>query len=172
MILFFSRGGYERRAFIEKCLDRYLEISKMTKTGDGETVRAPNDKPYFKDYPDIRFSLSHSGDVIVLAMGKTEVGVDIEQVKPRDYLSIANRHFSAAEVAQINSLEDFLSLWTKKEAYLKLTGEGLSGLSNAEVVKPLEYLGQSVVLTPIDVIDGCIGAIAAPAQPIIIEPLS
>lgn len=64
---------------------------------------------------------------------RREIGIDVEQVR-RDFdvEAIANRFFSAHEQAQLaelpteNRFEGFFRCWTRKEAYIKATGEGLS----------------------------------------------
>ena len=83
---------------------------------------------------EIMFNVSHSGGIALLAFARgREVGVDVEQVR-RDFdlEAIARRFFSAGEQKQLASLpsEDradaFFRCWTRKEAYIKATGDGLS----------------------------------------------
>lgn len=173
MIIFAKYGEYDRREFIEECLEKYLETAGKTKL-NGDTVidKNKNSKPYFKDYPDIRFSISHSADLVVLAMSESEVGVDIEKIKPRDYQGIVDRHFSEGENAEVSDLNGFLKVWTKKEAFLKLTSEGLAGLPNADVSKPYEYNGRALKFTSLDIFEGYIGAVVAYEQPIIFIKLN
>lgn len=66
-------------------------------------------------------------------------------------------------------MENYFSVWTKKEAYLKLTADGLSGIRKFDVTGPLEFEGKPVVLTSVDFIPGFKGAIAAEAQEIVFE---
>lgn len=81
----------------------------------------------------LRFSLSHSGDLALVAVGlDREVGVDVERVRVLDDLDgFAARYFSPAErdaLARVPSGERpraFFEVWTLKEAYLKACGEGL-----------------------------------------------
>jgi 4'-phosphopantetheinyl transferase len=80
----------------------------------------------------LRFNISHSGDlgVIVVANG-IEVGIDIEQICEEFPIGeIANRFFSSEEQQYLrnshNPLKSFFMLWTRKEAYIKGTGEGLN----------------------------------------------
>jgi 4'-phosphopantetheinyl transferase len=88
---------------------------------------------------DVRFSVSHSGDLAVLAFScGADVGVDIECVRELDDMAgVARRVFSVAEQAQWFSLdadrrlEAFFRGWTKKEARVKGTGEGLSAALDA-----------------------------------------
>ena len=89
-----------------------------------------NGKPHFANAA-IHFNLSHSGGTVVAAFAGSAVGIDIEsRGRCRDFIGIAKRFFHPSEAAAISGSNDenqFLRLWTGKEAMLKLTGEGLSG---------------------------------------------
>nr|ASV46661.1 hypothetical protein [uncultured bacterium] len=82
----------------------------------------------------IRFNVSHSGEMALYAFARgRELGVDVEEVRRmEDGLHIAERFFSQAEVAVFRSLPEeirddaFFNCWTRKEAYIKAVGEGLS----------------------------------------------
>lgn len=82
----------------------------------------------------LSFNLSHSHERALCAVARgRELGVDIEHLRPefadRD---VAERFFSRLEVAALSSLpeeaqvEGFFNCWTRKEAYVKAVGEGLS----------------------------------------------
>lgn len=81
------------------------------------------------------FSLAHSGQMALFAFARgREVGVDIESVRPMpDADRIAARFFSPRESAALRALppeerqQAFFACWTRKEAYLKARGVGLSG---------------------------------------------
>jgi 4'-phosphopantetheinyl transferase len=83
---------------------------------------------------DLRFNLSHSGEVAVFAIGRScEIGVDVEQVRPLpDRMQIAERFFASGEIADLKDLPAgsqhaaFYRAWTRKEACVKGIGEGLS----------------------------------------------
>lgn len=89
-------------------------------------------KPSIKDYADIHFNLSHSGDWLVCAINNQPVGVDVQEISPIDALSITKRYFTTEEQKYfINKNNDeilsiFYDLWCMKESYIKLTGQGLS----------------------------------------------
>lgn len=82
---------------------------------------------------DVRFNLSHAGDhaLIAVAVG-IEVGVDLEQDRPEPLLDLARRFFAPGEVAALEALPyaeqpaAFTRGWTRKEAFIKALGEGLS----------------------------------------------
>jgi 4'-phosphopantetheinyl transferase len=82
----------------------------------------------------IHFNLSRSGSNILLAFSRQyEVGIDIEEFRPvPDLQGMADRFFCAEEAAELRSLPDderersFLVCWTRKEAYIKALGVGLS----------------------------------------------
>ncbi len=85
-------------------------------------------KPYLPEFPECRFSLSRSGEYIALACGEDEVGIDIQQILPQK--QHAQRFLHPMERQSILLAEDkaelFCRVWTMKEAYVKLTGEGMS----------------------------------------------
>jgi 4'-phosphopantetheinyl transferase len=83
---------------------------------------------------DLRFNLTHSGHLAVLAVTVGRgLGVDVERMRAdRDLLGIARRYFSPSEVVELNTLppsdtpQGFYNCWTRKEAYVKGRGEGLT----------------------------------------------
>lgn len=101
-------------------------------------------KPYFCDYP-VYFNLSHSGDYVLCVLSGEEVGADIQQHRAGRREGIARRFFSEKERAALESQgEDqdalFFRLWTRREAYCKLTGQGLSGLAGRDFLPEGESL--------------------------------
>src|SRR6185437_13365442 len=84
--------------------------------------------------PALTFNVSHSGDLALIALTRARmIGVDLEDIRP-DFatLDVAARFFAPAEVAALWSLPSdqrvigFFNCWTRKEAYVKARGEGLS----------------------------------------------
>jgi 4'-phosphopantetheinyl transferase len=94
-------------------------------------VLGDNKKPYLfsKNGNLLHYNLSHSGDWIVLAIATLQVGTDVEFVDESfKFQDILPDNFSmdeAAYIKQENSTERFFTLWTRKEAILKATGQGL-----------------------------------------------
>jgi len=86
------------------------------------------------DESGLRFNVSHSGGAALYACARGHaVGVDVELLRD-DFASVevAGRFFSAAEIRDLGSLpphlltRGFFNCWTRKEAYIKALGEGLS----------------------------------------------
>jgi 4'-phosphopantetheinyl transferase len=82
----------------------------------------------------LEFNLSHSGDFALIAITRErKVGVDVERIRPElECESIARRFFSPNEVFELMALPAeqrgmaFFNGWTRKEAYIKAQGMGLS----------------------------------------------
>jgi len=113
-------GGYLNRA--PECLSFcYSSHGKPSLAGDS-------------DGDTIRFSVSHSHGVALYAVTRgREVGIDLERIRSDlTVAEIAERFFSPREVATLRELpteaqrEAFFRCWTRKEAYIKARGEGLS----------------------------------------------
>ncbi len=89
------------------------------------------------DKDELLFSLSHSGDYAICALGdkgENFLGADIE-VNKRDGGNIAGHFFLKSETDRIKNKEDFYMYWTLKESFLKATGLGLKlSLDSFEVV--------------------------------------
>lgn len=115
-------------------------------------LRTAAGKPYFADLP-IRFSLSHSGDKVILAVSDREIGADIQRIRPLS-LGVAKRFFTSAEQAYVfgkvpderdlalpKAMQDdallrrFYAVWTKKEAYGKWQGSGLSAARTVDITE-------------------------------------
>ena len=81
----------------------------------------------------LRFNISHSGALAIIAVAHVEVGVDVELPRPRRSDAIARRFYAPGEIERLFAVADadaradaFFRVWTCKEAFLKVTGEGLS----------------------------------------------
>jgi len=108
--------------------------------------RAAHGKPFLagSHCTNLRFNLSHSGDAVLCALARgREIGVDIEATVPSDdLLNIATQFFAPDECAALAARNGgertalFYQLWTRKEAYLKARGKGLSHPLNSFSVMP------------------------------------
>jgi 4'-phosphopantetheinyl transferase len=132
----FERDGHRfviARAVLREILGAYLGVAPRAV----RFVLGPRDKPALAppvDAAGVQFNVSHSGEIALYAVTRREpVGVDVEQVRALDDLAaLAERNFSRAECAALFALPPerravaFFSCWTRKEAYVKALGEGLS----------------------------------------------
>jgi 4'-phosphopantetheinyl transferase len=97
-------------------------------------------KPRLEPVSPLRFNLSHSGDVALVAVStEREVGVDVEPVKQgRDVERLSRRALLASERAAVHEADDqalaFHRYWVAKEAFVKATGRGIESLRSFEVV--------------------------------------
>jgi 4'-phosphopantetheinyl transferase len=98
-------------------------------------VYGPQGKPALAGSPcRLRFNVSNSGNLGAYAFTSgCEIGVDIEQHREmHDFENIARRFFSPEETAELLALpaaertEAFFHCWSRKEAYIKALGGGLS----------------------------------------------
>ena len=129
------------RGVLRTLLGRYLRVESAALV----FRYGAHDKPSLAETPggrDVRFNLSHSYGwaLHAFAVGR-EVGVDVERIRPEtDVVGVAEYSFSPAEVASLMSVpegqrrEAFFNCWTRKEAFIKAHGEGISlGLSRFDV---------------------------------------
>ena len=95
-----------------------------------EFAFGPHGKPRLANHPRIHFNLSHCREAALCVIADTPVGCDIESVPETLDPDLCRRCFNPAELALITASARpplaFTRLWTQKEAYLKLTGEGLT----------------------------------------------
>lgn len=169
------------RALLRCLLGRYLGQSAK----DISFSYGPKGKPALEGSGTLHFNLAHSNNRIVYALSKaSELGVDIEFVRPVPEIeSIARSFFSSGECSQLLSLppeqrtQAFFNCWTRKEAYLKATGDGLMvPLSSFQVSlipgEPASFLRLVGDRHPIsewelfhlDFSNGYVGALAIPAS--------
>ena len=115
---------------------RLMEKSEFPYDGLTVIERTPSGKPYFNFPVSPHFSISHSQGIAAAAICDYkygEIGFDIEVIDQKyDFYTIAERFFTDDEKAELeaskNSAVTFFSIWTAKEAYAKLGGQGLSEL--------------------------------------------
>ena len=126
------------RGRLRQLLATYLELSeqeiKFEYSDRGKPQLITNLNP-----DNLQFNVSHSHNLALYAFTYQErVGIDLEYLRSlRDAANIARRFFAPKEYELIASLigdrqqQVFFQTWTIKEAYLKATGEGLSGSIDA-----------------------------------------
>lgn len=126
------------RGVLRAILGRYLEREPV----ELEFDYSPKGKPALADAnSSLEFNVSHSNGLALYAVTRDRpLGVDLEYLRPLPNANrLAQRFFSPGEYAILTSLPTefqqiaFFKGWTRKEAYLKATGEGLGGLQGVEV---------------------------------------
>jgi 4'-phosphopantetheinyl transferase len=90
-----------------------------------------NKKPYLSSNETICFNVSHAADFAIIAVNNHPIGIDIEYInKSFDFLEILESIFSLDETEAVLSAENntdiFYKFWTRKEAIVKATGQGIS----------------------------------------------
>ncbi|ETZ22623.1 4'-phosphopantetheinyl transferase superfamily protein [Pedobacter sp. V48] len=119
----------DRKNYVSAKTATRMILSKLL-CKDPEKIQfllSPNKKPYVEG---IEYNVSHSGDQILIAVCKKPVGIDIEYInRSFNIESLVASVFNSDETSDLNLSKDlslaFYHLWTKKEALLKATGEGL-----------------------------------------------
>lgn len=132
----------EGEATNEVCLFSVTELlSKLHNPIAIEYGYGEKGKPYFKNFP-WHFNLSHSEEYVFLVVSEEEVGVDIQHKKSFYNERILRRFFTKAEQelweaheVPEEKEEFFWRMWIRKEAYGKLTGEGIAKAVSVNVTE-------------------------------------
>ncbi|MBP5209042.1 MAG: 4'-phosphopantetheinyl transferase superfamily protein [Clostridia bacterium] len=92
-------------------------------------VKNEHGKEYVQDRG-IYYNVSHTSGLVCSAVSDHDVGVDCETVREIDHEALSKRFFTQSEYERIKGapdpLDEFFCIWTKKESYVKFTGEGFS----------------------------------------------
>lgn len=167
------------RGQLRKLLGNYLQLDPARVEFDYTSRGKPGLMGAGADQ--LHFNLAHSGELALIAVTHgLPVGVDVEWVRPMpDAESIAERFFSARELAALRTVPAasrdaaFFRLWTRKEAWLKATGDGIGeSLAKIEVTflpeetpRVLAIAGDAAAgeewsLCPLNPAAGFVGALA------------
>lgn len=122
-------------------LGRYVHENPKTLRFSYNSYGKPALAEGYSDHT-LSFNISHSGGLALYAVTRgRRIGIDLERIEPNfANEQLAEQFFSPRETATLRSLpphlrqEAFFNCWTRKEAYLKAVGEGLSSpLNQCEV---------------------------------------
>lgn len=123
-----------------RCLTVSQILAKLKDPLAAEYTYSEKGKPYFKNIP-LYFNLSHSGEYVFCVFAEQEVGADIQYRKPGNHERIVRRFFSTTEqeawkdcASSAERERLFYKLWTRKEAYGKLTGAGVADSMSVNVM--------------------------------------
>lgn len=167
------------RGLLRLLLSRYLDADPASL----QFYYQSKGKPFLRNQSDLDFNLSHTDGMMVCGVAKRcEIGVDVEALRPlKDMQELAEKFFCPEEACELISLPEnqrtssFYRCWTRKEAYIKAIGEGLSAplhsfrvtLSRSDTPKFLHMKGdhnlaQSWNLLEVQLGDPYIAAVAYP----------
>lgn len=119
---------------IGESIRRYLSI-------DGEilVMRQKNGKPYVDKKYGVCVGVTHTDRIIIIAVSHDNFGIDCEETtrKVCRFERICEKYFSENEKKCVYESTEknnaFLDIWVKKEAYVKFSGAGLSGMKSIDV---------------------------------------
>jgi len=87
-------------------------------------------KPWFPQYPEVHFNISHTAGAVFVGISDEPIGVDIEHIRP-----VSRR--SMERLAKAATEEEFFRSWVRREARAKRSGTGVGTMVRAET--PLQY---------------------------------
>jgi 4'-phosphopantetheinyl transferase len=126
---------HHRRQFMVSHIATRLILASYCSTDPAKLEFKYNSygKPFLVHYDSLLFSISHTDEMALCAVSDGgELGVDIEKKRPINCVEMAERFFSKLECKLFTNLmlnqqqDGFFSCWTRKEAYIKAKGLGLS----------------------------------------------
>ena len=145
LVLKNSKSRDERHATLLEAVRRQLDDPsiEITYTGKGKPLLSGSDK---------HISVTTTGDVMVCAIGDTNIGIDGENLARfteqgvRDYVAIAERFFTEEEADYVRDGENdgtrFAKVWIRKEAFCKFTGKGIADFANFSVNDGERFYGR------------------------------
>jgi 4'-phosphopantetheinyl transferase len=119
-----------RHYFLREILGKYCDCKPYEIDFSYNTCK----KPFIKmpEFAEIKFSLSYSNEMMLVGVSKKDIGIDIEQIREEYTLdNIAAENFSDQEFEYYESnlsekTKAFYNIWTRKEAFIKSVGDGMS----------------------------------------------
>ena len=149
-------GGEER---MRRCAGLFCQSQGLGAEYRLERIlRSEKGKPYFPDAKGIFCSVSHTPGYWGCAVSDAPIGLDMEKIRDCAYAAIAKRFFHPEEAAFAQQgPEAFFLVWTAKESYVKLLGQGIDDeFSDFSVVQGGKLVGQinGVSFLPLELASG------------------
>ena len=118
-----------QRMLADKILNYGLEDMFQVDGTSKNIQKGKHGKPYLQGMEQYQYNISNTDGMVVCALSDVDVGVDVEKIKPFREV-ILKKCASPQETAYIMETEDtkqerFFCVWTLKESYIKMTGEGM-----------------------------------------------
>lgn len=127
----FQQRADERRFIFGRGLFRLIAGSLTGQSPPLVTIETtPSGKPILPQTPDWHLNIAHAGEWVIVGVGQQPVGVDVEYINPQfAFDELVPSIFSKAEQQALADSTDprrlFYELWTRKEALVKATGQGM-----------------------------------------------
>ncbi|MFI3260635.1 MAG: 4'-phosphopantetheinyl transferase superfamily protein [bacterium] len=107
-------------------IKKYFEVNNIK--SDLNFIYNEHGKPFINNCP-VKFNISHTDNMVVVAFSEYEIGVDVEKVNEFSE-NLVSYIFDEIEIKEYSDLLTDLvfltNVWTKREAYLKMVGTGIS----------------------------------------------
>ena len=133
-------AGYLIQAGVKEWMTEESGLQRSAKPLSLSYFYSEYGKPYLKGKENLYFNISHSGNYVVCAFSDYEVGIDI-QIHKKWKVELDQRFFSVEDrelmerMPERDAADVFFHMWTVKEAYMKLTGEGMRQGLDATVIE-------------------------------------
>ena len=126
----YKEDDQRRRSFFSWYLLYLKLVERKLNVSDLKVVFNENGKPLIEG---INFNISHSHNLVAVAISSHEVGIDLELVEEKNNERIAKKIMNEEEYQKyLKNKEYFYKVWTKKEAYLKRKGLSLEFALNKD----------------------------------------
>ena len=138
----YAKQYHQREDYIRSLLSSALLFHALDKYGiDKKDIiieKSPRGKPFLKNFKNIDFNITHSGDWVACAIDSNSIGIDIEQIKDID-LTDFKEILTNKETDYIDKkLENFYQIWTLKESFLKALGIGVYKPLSSFTIQPYD----------------------------------
>jgi len=141
----YAKQYHQRKDYIRSLLSSALLYYALGKNGiekkDIVIEKTSKGKPFFKtlkNFKNIDFNITHSGDWVACAIDSGDIGIDIEQIKNINFTDF-EEILSPKETEYINGkLENFYQIWTLKESYIKALGVGIYKPLSSFTIEPYD----------------------------------
>ncbi len=127
------------RVLLSYALEDYLENTDL-----GRIQIDKSGRPFISN--DYDFNISHSGEIVICAFGRSRLGVDIEKIQNINIESFESVWTNNESLVIKNSEsinKSFFDLWTRKESVIKADGRGMSlQLNQLDVIENTVIIGE------------------------------
>jgi 4'-phosphopantetheinyl transferase len=122
------------RAWLRIIIGYYVGVEPAELEFDYSSYGKPSLAKPLAEFTGLHFNLAHSADLALVGVTlRRQIGIDLERISNTvAYEEVARRFFSSSEIACLSSLPQtarlraFFNCWTRKEAFIKAKGHGLS----------------------------------------------